>query len=78
MKNTRKKIAYIVLLALVTCNIFATNTATEEEILSVVDPGVDPGGTPIDTYILPMLILSIFVAYRLINVALKNSPKKLN
>ena len=65
MKNTRKKIAYIVLLALVTCNIFATNTATEEEILSVVDPGVDPGSTPINNYILPMLILGIALSYRL-------------
>ncbi len=65
MKNTRKKIAYIVLLALVTCNIFATNTTPEEEILSVVDPGVDPGSTPINNYILPMLILGIALSYRL-------------
>lgn len=76
MKFTQNKIAQIILLILFTCNIFATNTTTEEEIFSVVDPGVDPGGTPIDTYILPMLILSIFVAYRLISVETKNSPEK--
>lgn len=65
MKNTRKKIAYIVLLALITCNTFATNTTTEEEeISSVADPGVDPG-VPIDNYILPMLFLGIAISYRL-------------
>ena len=65
MKNTYTKIAYIFLLALFTCNTFATNTVDEEEILTVVDPGVDPGGTPVDTYILPMLFLGIFVGYQL-------------
>lgn len=65
MKNTHKKIAYIFLLALLTCNTFATNTVDEEEILTVVDPGVDPGGTPVDTYILPMLFLGIALSYHL-------------
>jgi len=65
MKNTRKKIAYIVLLALLTYNTFATNSVDEEEILTVVDPGVDPGGTPVDTYILPMLFLGIALSYSL-------------
>ncbi|MEY3499528.1 MAG: hypothetical protein RL308_1197 [Bacteroidota bacterium] len=65
MKNTHTKIAYILLLALFSCNTFATNTVDEEEILTVVDPGVDPGGTPIDSYILPMLLLGIFVGYQL-------------
>jgi hypothetical protein len=65
MKFTRNKIAQIILLILFTCNIFATNTSTEEEIFSVVDPGVDPGATPVDTYILPMLILGIALGYRL-------------
>lgn len=65
MKFRLNKIAQIALLILFTCNTFATNTTPEEEILSVVDPGVDPGSTPINNYILPMLILGIALSYRL-------------
>jgi len=64
MKFTRNKIAQIVFLVLFTCNTFATNATTEEEILSVVDPGVDPGSTPINDYLIPMLILGIAIGYR--------------
>ena len=63
MKFRLNRIAQIALLILFTCNTFATNITPEEEILSVVDPGSDPGTTPIATYILPMLFLGIAISF---------------
>ena len=64
IKNTRNKIAFIAFLILMTCTTFATNTTNEEEIMAVADPGSDPGA-PIDSYIVPMVLLAIFVGYQL-------------
>ena len=70
MKHKLNKLAIVVLLSLFTCFTFASNTSGEEELSNFSnpgDPGADPGmTTPINDYLIPMLLLGSFMGYRLL------------
>jgi hypothetical protein len=69
MKKTKNNIVLIVLLMLLTTYTFASNTSGEEELATFAnpgDPGVDPGATPINDYLFPMLVLGVGLGYRLL------------
>ena len=48
---------------------FASNSTGEEDLATFTNPGDqggDPGASPINDYLLPMLVLGIAVGYRLL------------
>jgi hypothetical protein len=73
MKKKLNKVALIAIVSLFTCLIFASNTPGEEELATFANPegpGVDPGATPINDYLIPMLLMGVILGYRLLK---KNS-----
>jgi hypothetical protein len=69
MKKKLNKIVLVVIVSLFTCFTFASNTTGEEELATFANPegpGADPGGTPINNYLLPMLLLGGVLGYRLL------------
>ena len=69
MKNNLKTLVVVLTLTLCSMTAFAANTSGEEDLATLAnpgDPGVDPGGTPISGYLVPMLVLGIAIGYRLL------------
>ena len=69
MKKKLNTIALVVLVSLFTCMTFAKNTTGEEELATFANPegpGVDPGATPINDYLIPMVLLGVILGYRLL------------
>jgi hypothetical protein len=68
MKKIKNNIVLIVLLMLLTSHAFASNVSGEEDLAAFAnpgDPGVDPGSTPINNYLFPMLLIGVAVGYSL-------------
>ena len=69
MKKTKNNIMLIVLLMLLTSYAFASNTSGEEELATFAnpgDPGGDPGATPVNEFLTPMLVIGVGIGYRLL------------
>jgi hypothetical protein len=79
MKKKLNKIVLVVIVSLFTCFTFASNTTGEEELATFANPegpGADPGTTPINDYLIPMLLLGVLVGYRLTKLNLKDTVLK--
>jgi hypothetical protein len=79
MKKKLNKVALVVLVLLFTSMTFASNTTGEEELATFANPegpGADPGTTPINDYLIPMLLLGVLVGYRLTKLNLKDTVLK--
>jgi hypothetical protein len=79
MKKKLNKVALVVLVLLFTSMTFASNTTGEEELATFVNPegpGADPGTTPINDYLIPMLLLGVLAGYRLTKLNLKEAVLK--
>jgi hypothetical protein len=69
MKKMKNNIVLIVLLMLLTSYAFASNTSGEEDLVAFANPegpGVDPGTTPVNGYLLPMLVIGVGIGYLLL------------
>ena len=69
MKKKLNKVTFAVIVSLFTCMTFATNTTGEEELATFANPdgpGGDPGTTPINDYLIPLLLLGVILGYRLL------------
>ena len=69
MKNNIKTLVLVLIISIFSLTTFASNTTGEEDLATFTnpgDPGGDPGATPINDYLLPMLVLGIAVGYRLL------------
>lgn len=69
MKKKLNTIALVALISLFTSLSFASNTSGEQDLATFSDPlgpGVDPGNTPIDDYLIPMLLLGVALGYCLV------------
>ncbi len=69
MKKIKNNIVLIVLLMLLTSYAFASNTSGEEDLATFANPegpGVDPGTTPVNGYLLPMLVIGVGIGYLLL------------
>ena len=69
MKKKLNKVVLAVIVSLFTCLTFASNTTGEEELTTFANPdvpGADPGGSPINDYLIPMLLLGVILSYRLL------------
>ena len=79
MKKKLNKVALVVLVLLFTSMTFASNTTGEEELATFANPdgpGGDPGTTPINDYLIPLLLLGVILGYQLLKK--KNRIGKLN
>ena len=69
MKNNIKTFVIVFVFSIFSMTSFAENTTGEED-LSAFDnpgePGGDPGVTPINDYLIPMLVLGIAIGFRLL------------
>jgi hypothetical protein len=69
MKNI-KKISWAVVFAISTNNLFASGIIVDESELEATldpsNPGGDPGATSINMFVIPMIVIGIFIAYYLI------------
>jgi hypothetical protein len=69
MKNNIKTLVLVLIISIFSLTTFASNTTGEEDLATFTnpgDPGGDPGASPINDYLLPMLVLGIAVGYRLL------------
>ena len=79
MKMKLNKVVLVAIASLFTCLTFASNTTGEEELATFANPdgpGGDPGTTPINDYLIPLLLLGVILGYRLLKK--KNRIGKLN
>ena len=70
MKKKLNNALLVLLISLFTCLTFASNMTDEEDFIALVnpgDPGADPGATPINDYLVPMLLLGSIMGYRMLN-----------
>ena len=64
-----KKIIWSVVLIVSTNNLFASGITIDESsyaTLDPTDPGSDPGTASINMFLIPMIIIGIYIAYYLI------------
>ena len=69
MEKTKNNIVLIVFLMALTSPSFASNTLGEEDFATFAnpnDPGVDPGATPVNEFLIPMLVLGVAIGFRLL------------
>ena len=69
MKKKLNTIALVMLVSLFTSLAFASNTSGEQDLATFSDPlgpGGDPGNTPIDDYLIPMLLIGVAFGYHLL------------
>ena len=69
MKYNIKTLVLVLIISIFSLTTFASNTTGEEDLATFTnpgDPGGDPGASPINDYLLPMLVLGIAVGYRLL------------
>ena len=79
MKKKLNKVTLAVIVSLFTCLTFASNTSDEQDLATFSEPagpGADPGTTPINDYLIPLLLLGVILGYRLLKK--KNRIGKLN
>jgi hypothetical protein len=79
MKKKLNKVTLAVIVSLFTCMTFASNTSGEQDLATFANPdgpGGDPGTTPINDYLIPLLLLGVILGYRLLKK--KNRIGKLN
>ena len=77
MKNNIKTLVLIFVCSLFSVTTFASNAPTDEDLATFTDPAAmpgDPGVTPINDYLIPMLVLGIAIGFRL----LKKKTKTVN
>ena len=69
MKKKLNKVVLVAIVTLFTCLTFASNTTGEEELATLANPegpGADPGTSPINDYLIPLLLLGVVLGYRLL------------
>ena len=69
MKNNIITFVLVFVLSIFSLPAFASNTTDEEDFIAFVNPGDpagDPGATPINDYLIPMLFLGIIIGFRLL------------
>ena len=69
MKNNIKTFALVFVFSIFSLTTFAANTVDDEDLATFVNPGDpagDPGATPINDYLLPMLVLGIAIGFLLL------------
>ena len=69
MKKKLNKVVLVAIVTLFTCLTFASNTTGEEELAILANPegpGADPGTSPINDYLIPLLLLGVVLGYRLL------------
>ena len=79
MKNNIKFLVIALTIFICGTETFASNTSGEEELATFANPegpGADPGTTPINDYLIPMLLLGVLVGYRLTKLNLKDTVLK--
>jgi hypothetical protein len=79
MKKKLNKVTLAVIVSLFTCMTFASNISGEQDLANFAnpdEPGGDPGTTPINDYLIPLLLLGVILGYRLLKK--KNRIGKLN
>ena len=74
MKNNIKTFVLVLIFTIFSLTTFAANTTGEEDFIAFVNPGDpagDPGMTPINDYLIPMMVLGIAIGFHL----LKKKPE---
>jgi hypothetical protein len=69
MKNSLKTLVIVLILSIFSMTTFASNSSGEEDLATFSNPGAapgDPGETPINDYLIPMLVLGIAIGYSLL------------
>ena len=70
MKNNIKTLVLVFSLSNCSVTTFAANTSGEEDFLSTFanpgEPGGDPGATPVNEFLTPMLVIGVAIGYRLL------------
>ncbi len=69
MNKKLNKVVLVAIASLFTCMTFASNTTGEEELATFANPdgpGADPGASPINDYLIPMLLFGVVLGYRLL------------
>jgi hypothetical protein len=69
MKYKIKTLVLVLIISIFSLTTFASNTTGEEDLATFTnpgDPGGDPGASPINDYLLPMLLLGVILGYRLL------------
>jgi len=77
MKNNIKKLLLVLITSIFSLTTFASNTLSDEDLATFTNPGDpagDPGATPINDYLVPMLVLVIAIGFRL----LRKKPEIVN
>jgi hypothetical protein len=69
MKNNIKTLVIVFVFSIFSLTTFASNPSGEEDLSTFANPGEpggDPGVTPINDYLIPMLVLGIAIGFRLL------------
>ena len=69
MNNSIKTFVLVLVFSIFSMTSFAANTVDDEDLATFVNPGDpagDPGATPINDYLIPMLVLGIAIGFRLL------------
>ena len=69
MKNNIKTSVLVFVFSIFSLTTFAANTLDDEDLATFVNPGDpagDPGATPINDYLIPMLVLGIAIGFHLL------------
>ncbi len=69
MKNNIKTFVLVFVFSIFSLTTFAANTLDDEDLATFVNPGDpagDPGATPINDYLIPMLVFGIAIGFRLL------------
>ena len=70
MKNNIKTLVLVLITLIFSLTAFASNSLSDEDLAIFTnpgDPGADPGATPINDYLVPMLLLGSIMGYRMLN-----------
>ena len=70
MKNNIKTLVLVLITSIFSLTAFASNTLSDEDLATFTNPGDpagDPGATPINDYLVPMLLLGSIIGYRMLN-----------
>ena len=74
MKNNIKTFVSIIVFSIFSATTFASNAPTDEDLATFTDPAAmpgDPGMTPINNYLLPMLVFGILYGFRFLRIKTK-------
>ena len=69
MKNNIKTFVSIIVFSIFSATTFASNAPTDEDLATFTDPAAmpgDPGMTPINDYLIPMMVLGIAIGFYLL------------